>query len=366
MAAKAAQGRARRREACRTRRSSRSYAGYVYGDSHLRPARRLRGRAHRHSGHQREQQLLHRLDRAVPGARRPSRAGWPSACSRSASRRWRRARSASSSTTAPTRSSRHVNVMNKVQGFNSAPAGGADVRRRRPRVPLEVRHQARDLRQDLREGAQARQQEPVRAVQPECSSSRRSWPRAEVFDPLTRFQCCPPTCGAAAAVLCSRRVRQEARHLQARVHRRAGDDDRLRRRSFEEDSMIKMVRLRHGQGGGEEGRTRRRASARRTCDVVELHDCFTANELLTYEALGLCPEGERREVHLGRRQHLRRQVGHQPVGRPAVEGPPARRHRPRAVHRAGVAAARPGRAAPGAGRQGRAAAQPGPRRRVRA
>src|SRR5665811_2444653 len=25
--------------------------------------------------------------------------------------------------------------------------------------------------------------------------------------------------------------------------------------------------------------------------VVELHDCFTANELLTYEALGLCPEG---------------------------------------------------------------------------
>jgi acetyl-CoA acetyltransferase len=27
-------------------------------------------------------------------------------------------------------------------------------------------------------------------------------------------------------------------------------------------------------------------------DVVELHDCFTANELLTYEALQLCKEGE--------------------------------------------------------------------------
>ena len=24
--------------------------------------------------------------------------------------------------------------------------------------------------------------------------------------------------------------------------------------------------------------------------VVELHDCFSANELITYEALGLCPE----------------------------------------------------------------------------
>jgi len=27
-------------------------------------------------------------------------------------------------------------------------------------------------------------------------------------------------------------------------------------------------------------------------DVVELHDCFAQNELITYEALGLCPEGE--------------------------------------------------------------------------
>jgi len=26
-------------------------------------------------------------------------------------------------------------------------------------------------------------------------------------------------------------------------------------------------------------------------DVVELHDCFTANELISYEALGLTPEG---------------------------------------------------------------------------
>ena len=27
-------------------------------------------------------------------------------------------------------------------------------------------------------------------------------------------------------------------------------------------------------------------------DVVELHDCFAHNELITYEALGLCEEGE--------------------------------------------------------------------------
>ena len=27
-------------------------------------------------------------------------------------------------------------------------------------------------------------------------------------------------------------------------------------------------------------------------DVAELHDCFSANELITYEGLGLCEEGE--------------------------------------------------------------------------
>ena len=27
-------------------------------------------------------------------------------------------------------------------------------------------------------------------------------------------------------------------------------------------------------------------------DVIELHDCFSANELITYEALGLCPLGK--------------------------------------------------------------------------
>jgi acetyl-CoA acyltransferase len=31
-------------------------------------------------------------------------------------------------------------------------------------------------------------------------------------------------------------------------------------------------------------------------DVVELHDCFSANELITYEALGLCGEGEGHEL----------------------------------------------------------------------
>lgn len=31
-------------------------------------------------------------------------------------------------------------------------------------------------------------------------------------------------------------------------------------------------------------------------DVVELHDCFSANEMITYESLGLCPPGKAGEL----------------------------------------------------------------------
>ena len=111
--------------------------------------------------------------------------------------------------------------------------------------------------------------------------------------------------------------------------------------------------------------TSRRASGPDDVDVIELHDCFTANELITYEALGLCAEeGEGHKLVDAEATTYGGKVGRQPVGRPDLEGPPARRHRPRAVHRAHLAAARPGRQAPGRGREGRPAAQPRPRRRV--
>jgi len=112
---------------------------------------------------------------------------------------------------------------------------------------------------------------------------------APVFDPLTRFQCCPPTCGAAAAVVCSGEFAQ--RHgLDARVRIVAQAMTTDTPSTFESDDMRKVV-----------GYDMAKAAAQKVyadsgigpdeVDVVELHDCFTANELLTYEALGLAPEG---------------------------------------------------------------------------
>ena len=110
-----------------------------------------------------------------------------------------------------------------------------------------------------------------------------------VFGPLTRFQCCPPTCGAAAAVICSADFAK--RHdLDRRVVIAAQAMTTDRPSTFDSHDMRKLV-----------GYDMAAAAARQVyedagigpeaLDVVELHDCFTANELITYEALGLTPEG---------------------------------------------------------------------------
>ena len=196
-------------------------------------------------------------------ARRRSPAAWPSACSSSASSRWRRARSARSSTDRTNPLDKFVNVMNEVQGFNQAPPaaqmfGGAG---REYRWKYGTKRET--FAQDRREGAQARVEEPVRAVQGAALASRRSWPSPEVFDPLTRYQCCPPTCGAAAAVLCSDEFAKKHGIAKPGLHRGAGDDDRLpvdlRGALDDQDG-----RLRHGQGRARRRSTSRPASAPRT------------------------------------------------------------------------------------------------------
>jgi sterol carrier protein 2 len=61
--------------------------------------------------------------------------------------------------------------------------------------------------------------------------------------------------------------------------------------SFEEKSMIKMVGYDMAKNAAQKV-YEQTGIGPQDVQVVELHDCFTANELLTYEALGLCKEGE--------------------------------------------------------------------------
>jgi acetyl-CoA acetyltransferase len=106
---------------------------------------------------------------------------------------------------------------------------------------------------------------------------------------MTRLMACPPTCGAAAALLVSETF--------ARKHGLRGDVEIAAQAmttdypsTFEARDMMQVV-----------GADMSRAAADKVyeqagigpqdVDVVELHDCFAQNELITYEALGLCAAG---------------------------------------------------------------------------
>jgi sterol carrier protein 2 len=109
-----------------------------------------------------------------------------------------------------------------------------------------------------------------------------------IFGPLTRLQCCPPTCGAAAAVVVSE-VFARAHGLRADVAIAAQAMTTDTPASFDGD----LMRLVGYDMSAEAARQVYEAAGAdpRDIPVVELHDCFTTNELLSYEALGLTDEG---------------------------------------------------------------------------
>jgi acetyl-CoA acetyltransferase len=111
-----------------------------------------------------------------------------------------------------------------------------------------------------------------------------------VFDPLTKLQCCPTSDGGAAAVVASERfVRQHGLMDQAvELAGQAMATDFAS--TFDGSDMsvagVHLTRAAARQAYEESG------LGPEDAQVVELHDCFSANELITYEGLGLCSEGK--------------------------------------------------------------------------
>jgi sterol carrier protein 2 len=182
----------------------------------------------------------------------------------------------------------HVGVMNKVQGVNSAPFaaqmfGGAG---REYRWRYGTR---RETFAKVSEKARAHASNNPYALFNNRLSVEEIMASDEVFDPLTRYQCCPPTCGGAAAVLCSDEFAKR-KGISNAVYIAAQSMTTDYASSFE-DSMIKMVGYDMAASAAKKV-YEKSGLGPEDIQVVELHDCFTANEVLTYEALGLCKEGE--------------------------------------------------------------------------
>jgi acetyl-CoA acetyltransferase len=105
-----------------------------------------------------------------------------------------------------------------------------------------------------------------------------------ICDPITLLQCTPISDGAAALVLTSEEVSRQYTDKPVRV----------------EASVFTTCRIKTGTGSATQETCVRAAREAyeiagigpEDLDVIELHDCFTAHELIAVEDLGLCPKGE--------------------------------------------------------------------------
>lgn len=113
----------------------------------------------------------------------------------------------------------------------------------------------------------------------------------DVYDPLTKLQCCPTSDGGGAAVLASEEFVKK-HNLQHQAVEIVGMSMRTDvQSSFDDQSCIKIVGFDMSTAAAKDVYAQSGRSAA-DCQVVEVHDCFSCNELLTYEALGLCGVGE--------------------------------------------------------------------------
>ena len=111
-----------------------------------------------------------------------------------------------------------------------------------------------------------------------------------ISDPVTKLQCSPTSDGSAAAVLVSERfldshdLAGQAVEIvgQAMTTDFASTFDGSARNIIGYDMNVQAAQQVYDQSG----------LGPQDFQVIELHDCFSANELLLYEALGLCGQGE--------------------------------------------------------------------------
>ncbi|MEV0669711.1 lipid-transfer protein [Mycobacterium sp. NPDC050441] len=111
-----------------------------------------------------------------------------------------------------------------------------------------------------------------------------------IYDPLTKLQCSPTSDGSGAAILASEKF-VDKHGLSAQAVEIVGQAMTTDFENSFDDTCKALI-----------GHHMNVAAARQVYDesglgpddfqVIELHDCFSANELLLYEALGLCAEGE--------------------------------------------------------------------------
>ena len=116
-----------------------------------------------------------------------------------------------------------------------------------------------------------------------------------IHEPLTKLQCCPTSDGGAAAVVVSQAFLDARPHLKGQAVQIAGQQLATDNPTLYNRSSIDLM------GFGMARNACRVAIAEagvnvKDIKVCELHDCFSANEMITIDALELCEPGKAHEM----------------------------------------------------------------------
>ena len=105
-----------------------------------------------------------------------------------------------------------------------------------------------------------------------------------VADPLTLLSCCPNSDGAAALILCSKKIAQKMKFRAVRIAASI-----LTSGTYENQRDITGWEI---EKKAAEGAYQTASVGPKDIDLVEVHDAFTISEIIHYEDLGLCAPGE--------------------------------------------------------------------------
>jgi sterol carrier protein 2 len=116
-----------------------------------------------------------------------------------------------------------------------------------------------------------------------------------IHEPLTKLQCCPTSDGGAAAVVVSQEFLNARPHLKEQAVLIAGQCLATDAPSLFDRSAIDLVGYDMSKRAAQTALAEAGVEAK-DVKIVELHDCFSANEITTIDALGLCEHGKAHEM----------------------------------------------------------------------
>ncbi|CAJ2511217.1 Uu.00g068420.m01.CDS01 [Anthostomella pinea] len=116
-----------------------------------------------------------------------------------------------------------------------------------------------------------------------------------IHEPLTKLQCCPTSDGGAAAVLVSQDFLDARPHLKDQAILIAGQCLATDAPSLFSKSAIDLMGFEMTKYAAQTALAEAKVSPK-DVQVCELHDCFSANEMITIDALGLSEPGKAHEM----------------------------------------------------------------------